>query len=88
MGYGGAGVVVGLMRARQSARQSQCDWRDRPGGKHARRNAQRPGDIVTSMSGQTIEIHNTDAEGRLVPVFLTKTGSNSFMVDLATLLGP
>ena len=29
-------------------------------------NAQRPGDIVTSMSGQTIEIINTDAEGRLV----------------------
>jgi leucyl aminopeptidase len=54
-------------------------------------NAQRPGDIVTSMSGQTIEIINTDAEGRLVLAdvlwYVTKKVKPKFMVDLATLTG-
>ena len=54
-------------------------------------NAQRPGDIVTSMSGQTIEIINTDAEGRLVLAdvlwYVAKKTKPIFMVDLATLTG-
>jgi len=54
-------------------------------------NAQRPGDIVTSMSGQTIEIINTDAEGRLVLAdvlwYAAKRFKPRFMVDLATLTG-
>jgi leucyl aminopeptidase len=54
-------------------------------------NAQRPGDIVTTMSGQTIEIINTDAEGRLVLAdvlwYVAKTFKPKFMVDLATLTG-
>jgi len=54
-------------------------------------NAQRPGDIVTSMSGQTIEIINTDAEGRLVladALWYTKETFNpKFMVNFATLTG-
>ena len=54
-------------------------------------NAQRPGDIVTSMSGQTIEIINTDAEGRLVLAdvlwYVAKKFKQKFMVDLATLTG-
>ncbi|KAF2282030.1 hypothetical protein GH714_042854 [Hevea brasiliensis] len=54
-------------------------------------NAQRPGDIVTSMSGQTIEVLNTDAEGRLVLAdalwYTQKVFSPKFIVDLATLTG-
>jgi leucyl aminopeptidase len=54
-------------------------------------NAQRPGDIVTSMSGQTIEIINTDAEGRLVlgdVLWYTQDRFKpQFMVNLATLTG-
>jgi leucyl aminopeptidase len=54
-------------------------------------NAQRPGDIVTSMSGQTIEIINTDAEGRLVLAdvlwYVAKKFKPKFMIDLATLTG-
>jgi len=54
-------------------------------------NAQRPGDIVKSMSGQTIEIQNTDAEGRLVladALWYCKTRFKPrFMIDLATLTG-
>jgi leucyl aminopeptidase len=53
--------------------------------------AQRPGDIVTSMSGQTIEIINTDAEGRLVLCdalhYVRERFKPQFMVDLATLTG-
>jgi len=53
--------------------------------------AQRPGDIVTSMSGQTIEIINTDAEGRLVLAdllhYVNTRFKPKFMVDLATLTG-
>ncbi|CDO60887.1 Cytosol aminopeptidase PepA [Candidatus Phaeomarinobacter ectocarpi] len=53
--------------------------------------AQRPGDIVTSMSGQTIEIQNTDAEGRLVLAdalwYTQDRFKPRFMIDLATLTG-
>jgi leucyl aminopeptidase len=54
-------------------------------------NAQRPGDVVTSMSGQTIEVINTDAEGRLVLcdaiTWVQKTHNVKTIVDLATLTG-
>ncbi len=54
-------------------------------------NAQRPGDVVTSMSGQTIEVLNTDAEGRLVLcdalTWVQKTYGVKTVVDLATLTG-
>ncbi|MVB00130.1 leucyl aminopeptidase [Nitratireductor sp. CAU 1489] len=54
-------------------------------------NAQRPGDIVTSMSGQTIEVLNTDAEGRLVLAdalwYCNERFTPKFMVNLATLTG-
>ncbi|WP_017930351.1 leucyl aminopeptidase [Robiginitomaculum antarcticum] len=53
--------------------------------------AQRPGDIVTSMSGQTIEVQNTDAEGRLVLCDVLHYARTKYdprvMVDLATLTG-
>jgi leucyl aminopeptidase len=53
--------------------------------------AQRPGDIVTSYSGKTIEVLNTDAEGRLVLAdaltFTEKKFKPSFIIDLATLTG-
>jgi leucyl aminopeptidase len=53
--------------------------------------AQRPGDIVTTMSGQTIEVINTDAEGRLVLAdvlhYVDTRFKPKFMVDLATLTG-
>ena len=54
-------------------------------------NAQRPGDIVKSYSGKTIEVLNTDAEGRLVLAdaitFTEKKFKPSFIIDLATLTG-
>ena len=54
-------------------------------------NAQRPGDVVTSMSGQTIEVINTDAEGRLVLCdaiwWAQETFNPEVVVDLATLTG-
>ena len=54
-------------------------------------NAQRPGDIVRTMSGQTIEIINTDAEGRLVLAdvlhYVNTRYKPQFMIDLATLTG-
>jgi leucyl aminopeptidase len=54
-------------------------------------NAQRPGDIVTSMSGQTIEVLNTDAEGRLVLAdalwYCQERFKPKFMINLATLTG-
>ncbi len=57
-----------------------------PGG-----NAQRPGDVITTMSGQTVEVLNTDAEGRLVLcdciTYLQKNFEPACIVDLATLTG-
>ena len=53
-------------------------------------NAQRPGDIVKSYSGKTIEVLNTDAEGRLVladAITFTEKFKPHFMIDLATLTG-
>ncbi|MDN3278463.1 leucyl aminopeptidase [Frankia sp. RB7] len=89
---GGAACVVGLMHA-LAARKAKVNVvgaiglvENMPDG-----NAQRPGDIVTSMSGQTIEIINTDAEGRLVLAdvlwYVAKKTKPKFMVDLATLTG-
>ena len=89
---GGAACVVGLMLA-LAARKANVNVvgaiglvENMPDG-----NAQRPGDIVTSMSGQTIEIINTDAEGRLVLAdvlwYVAKKFKPKFMVDLATLTG-
>ncbi|MBX3553507.1 MAG: leucyl aminopeptidase [Pseudolabrys sp.] len=88
----GAACVVGLMHA-LAARKAKVNVvgaiglvENMPDG-----NAQRPGDIVTSMSGQTIEIINTDAEGRLVLAdvlwYVAKKHKPKFMVDLATLTG-
>ena len=88
----GAACVVGLMHA-LAARKAKVDAvgviglvENMPDGK-----AQRPGDIVTSMSGQTIEIINTDAEGRLVLAdvlwYVQDRFKPRFMIDLATLTG-
>jgi leucyl aminopeptidase len=88
----GAGCVVGLMHA-LAGRKAKVNAvgaiglvENMPDG-----NAQRPGDIVTSMSGQTIEIINTDAEGRLVLAdvvhYVNTRFKPKFMVDLATLTG-
>ena len=88
----GAACVVGLMHA-LAARKAKVNAvgaiglvENMPDG-----NAQRPGDIVTSMSGQTVEIINTDAEGRLVLGdvlwYVAKTHKPEFMIDLATLTG-
>jgi leucyl aminopeptidase len=89
---GGAACVVGLMhglaarKARVNAIGAIGIVENMPDG-----NAQRPGDIVTSMSGQTIEIINTDAEGRLVLAdvlwYVKQKFKPKFMVDLATLTG-
>jgi leucyl aminopeptidase len=88
----GAACVVGLMHA-LAARKAKVNVigaiglvENMPDGK-----AQRPGDIVTTMSGQTIEIINTDAEGRLVLAdvlhYVATKYSPKFMIDLATLTG-
>jgi len=88
----GAACVVGLMRA-LAARKAKVNAvgaiglvENMPDGK-----AQRPGDIVKTMSGQTIEIINTDAEGRLVLAdvlhYVNKRFKPKFMVNLATLTG-
>jgi leucyl aminopeptidase len=88
----GAACVVGLMHA-LAARKAAVNAvgviglvENMPDGK-----AQRPGDIVTSMSGQTIEIINTDAEGRLVLAdllwYVNSRFKPKFIIDLATLTG-
>jgi len=89
---GGAGTVVGLMKA-LAGRKAKVNVvaivglvENMPSG-----NATRPGDVVTSMSGQTIEVLNTDAEGRLVLAdalwYCQDRFSPKFMIDLATLTG-
>ncbi len=89
---GGSAVVIGLMKA-LAGRKAKVNAvgvvglvENMPSGK-----AQRPSDIVTSMSGQTIEVLNTDAEGRLVladALWYTKERFKPrFMIDLATLTG-
>ncbi|THF52425.1 leucyl aminopeptidase [Allorhizobium terrae] len=89
---GGAAAVIGLMHT-LAARKAKVNVvgilglvENMPDG-----NAQRPGDIVTSMSGQTIEIINTDAEGRLVLCdalwYCNDRFKPAFMINLATLTG-
>jgi len=88
----GAACVVGLMHA-LATRKAKANVvgviglvENMPDGK-----AQRPGDIVKSMSGQTIEVINTDAEGRLVLAdvlhYVNKRFKPRFMINLATLTG-
>lgn len=89
---GGAAAVIGLMHVLAS-RKAKVNAvgilglvENMPDGK-----AQRPGDIVTSMSGQTIEVINTDAEGRLVLCdalwYCNDRFKPQFVIDLATLTG-
>ncbi len=88
----GSAVVVGLMKS-LALRKAKINAvgvvglvENMPGG-----NAQRPGDIVKSYSGKTVEILNTDAEGRLVLAdaltYTEKKYKPKFIVDLATLTG-
>ncbi len=88
----GAGTVIGLMAA-LAGRKAKVDAvglvglvENMPSG-----SAQRPGDVVKSYSGQTIEVINTDAEGRLVLAdvlwYCQQKFDPRFMVDLATLTG-
>lgn len=89
---GGAGAVVGAMKA-LAGRKAKANVigvvglvENMPDG-----NAQRPGDIVTTMSGQTVEVLNTDAEGRLVLcdvlTWVQQAHSPKTIIDLATLTG-
>jgi leucyl aminopeptidase len=89
---GGAGAVAGAMaalagrRARANVVGICALAENMPDG-----NAQRPGDVVTSLSGQTIEVINTDAEGRLVLsdaiTWAQRQYKPDVIVDLATLTG-
>jgi leucyl aminopeptidase len=89
---GGAGAVVGAIKA-LALRKAKANVvgicglvENMPGG-----NAQRPGDVVTTMSGQTVEVINTDAEGRLVLAdaiaYVQRTYNPGTVIDLATLTG-
>jgi leucyl aminopeptidase len=89
---GGAGAVAGALKA-LALRKAKANIvgicglvENMPGG-----NAQRPGDVVTTMSGQTVEVINTDAEGRLVladaVTYVQTKYKPSAIVDLATLTG-
>jgi leucyl aminopeptidase len=89
---GGAGAVAGAMKT-LALRKAKANIvgicglvENMPSG-----NAQRPGDVVTTMSGQTVEVINTDAEGRLVLAdaitYAQRTYKPSIVIDLATLTG-
>ena len=89
---GGAGAVVGGIKA-LALRKAKANVvgicglvENMPGG-----NAQRPGDVVTTMNGQTVEVINTDAEGRLVladaVTYVQKNFRPSTIIDFATLTG-
>ncbi|CAN5424482.1 leucyl aminopeptidase [soil metagenome] len=89
---GGAAAVAGLMMA-LAGRKARVNAvgvlglvENMPDG-----NAQRPGDVVISMSGQSVEVINTDAEGRLVLAdalwYTQERFKPTFMIDLATLTG-
>jgi len=89
---GGSAAVVGLMKS-LALRKAKANVvgivglvENMPDG-----TAQKPGDIVNTMSGQTIEIQNTDAEGRLVLAdalwYAQDRFNPEFMIDLATLTG-
>ncbi len=92
MDMGGAGVVAGVMRtlALRKAKANVVGLvglvENMPSG-----NAQRPGDVVRSMKGDTIEVINTDAEGRLVLADVMWYAQERFnpcgLIDLATLTG-
>jgi leucyl aminopeptidase len=92
MDMGGSAAVVGLMKS-LALRKAKIDVvgivglaENMPSDR-----AYRPGDIITSMSGQTIEVLNTDAEGRLVLAdaltYIQRTYKPKLVVDLATLTG-
>jgi leucyl aminopeptidase len=89
---GGAGAVLGALKA-LALRKAKANVvgicglvENMPGG-----NAQRPGDVVTTLSGQTVEVINTDAEGRLVlsdaVAYVQKNFKPGTIIDLATLTG-
>jgi leucyl aminopeptidase len=89
---GGAGAVAGALKA-LALRKAKANIvgicglvENMPGG-----NAQRPGDVVTTMSGQTVEVINTDAEGRLVlsdaVCYVQRNFKPKTVIDLATLTG-
>ncbi len=89
---GGAGAVVGTFKA-ISLRKAKANIvgicglvENMPSGA-----AQRPGDVVTTMSGQTVEVINTDAEGRLVLAdaltYVQRNFKPATIIDLATLTG-
>ena len=89
---GGAGAVAGAMKA-IALRKAKANIvgicglvENMPSG-----TAQRPGDVVTTMSGQTVEVINTDAEGRLVLAdaitYVQRNYKPSTIIDLATLTG-
>jgi len=89
---GGAGAVAGALKA-LALRKAKANVvgicglvENMPGG-----NAQRPGDVVTTMSGQTVEVINTDAEGRLVlgdaVTYVQRNFKPGTIIDLATLTG-
>ena len=89
---GGAAAVVGAFKA-LALRKAKANVvgicglvENMPSG-----NAQRPGDVVTTMSGQTVEVINTDAEGRLVLAdaltYVQRNYKPKTIVDLATLTG-
>jgi hypothetical protein len=92
MDMGGAGVVAGVMRA-LALRKAKANVvgivglvENMPDGR-----AQRPGDVVRSMKGDTVEVINTDAEGRLVLAdvlwYVQERFKPAAMIDLATLTG-
>ncbi|MEM6303116.1 MAG: leucyl aminopeptidase [Pseudomonadota bacterium] len=92
MDMGGAGVVAGVMKA-LALRGAKANVvglvglvENMPSG-----NATRPGDVITSMKGDTVEVINTDAEGRLVLCDVMWYAQERFkpggMIDLATLTG-
>ena len=89
---GGAGAVAGALKA-LALRKAKANVvgicgmvENMPGG-----NAQRPGDVVSTLSGQTVEVINTDAEGRLVLAdaiaYVQKNFKPDTVIDLATLTG-
>ena len=92
MDMGGAGTVAGVMKA-LALRKAKANVvglvglvENMPDGR-----AQRPGDVVRSMKGDTVEVINTDAEGRLVLCDVMWYAQDRFkpsgMIDLATLTG-
>ena len=89
---GGAGVVIGLMKA-LAGRKAKVNAVGIVGlvENMPSSTAQRPGDVVTSMSGQTVEVINTDAEGRLVLGdalwYCQEKYKPHTVIDLATLTG-